>query len=694
MDQIENGQVDLSSKEQVVLDYMRERLKSTAPTLNVGDRSPFMETFGMTHLQLLLPVFEKADRFLLMQSLDNAGLLSDEEMDFLGERFGKERLGGTNSVGLGYFVFNDIPKNGMTVIPADYQVSSVNGHTFYATGTMMISESQMAQYFVPERFIYRVPVPLASVAPGADKNIKAGELQYGISPLPNLSNIENDEPFVNGTDAETNVEFAERMKIEGYSQGYGQESGYASYVRRFTGANEVRVVGYRHPLMRRDIIGTYEQNTKFGQTVRDVHWGTKIDLYIRGLDLQTAVETLPVVDLPEGGLGVTLSMKPVYDVIQVRFFLYDGQLDDPAMEQENTYVREFVLEKREDFEDEGTLDERAFIRLFDGRVTTAHRVEVRYRYNQLIQNVHDGFYRYEDRPPTADVKPKMARAKYVYGSMTLKPSTPGGLSERDRYLIQSRMRDMFKEQRLGVPIQFSDIQSSITEQAVWKENALNLIDSIRIPATTFFVAKNPSQYAYYTLSETQRKFIEGVRREQGQLDRVFGIYQDRFKTYDFFDTLHAMLIDDDLDVSMRELSVDGSVSAQNVLMFQEMKKAFDASLAVKMLMPNELPCDEHEHFEIGDVYIQDDIRYATTEWRQVLSVVTSIALGGATDSAEEYEELLDLLLFILTLAFIYGKQDDVEGREAELYTYLDRTFRDTVYRGRIALRGGNVNGTT
>lgn len=694
MEQYENGQVDLSAKEQMVLDYMRERLKSVAPTLNVGDRSPFMETFGVTHLQLMLPIFEKADRFLLMQSLDNAARLTEEEMDFLGERFGKERLGGTNSTGLGFFVFNDLPKSGVTVIPADYQVGSVNGSTFYVTTTMTISESQMAQYFVPERFVYRVPVPLSSVAPGADKNIKAGELQFGISPLPSLSNIENDDDFVYGTDAETNVEFAERIKIEGYSQGYGQESGYVSYVRRFTGADEVCVVGYRHPLMRRDIIGTYDQNTKFNQTVRDVHWGTKVDLYIRGLDLQTTVETLPVVELPEGGLGVTLNMKPVYDVIQVRFFLYDGQLDDPAMEQENTYVREFVLEKREDFEDEGTLDERAFIRIFDGRVTTAHRVEVRYRYNRLIQNVHEGFYAYEDRPPTDDIKPKMARAKYVYGSMTLKPSTPGGLSERDRYLIQSRMREMFKQQRLGVPIQFSDIQSSITEQAVWKENALNLIDSIRIPATTFFVAKNPSQYAYYTLSGKQRAFIDSVRLEQGEIDRVFRVYQDVFKTYDFFDTLHAMLIDDDLEVSMRELATDGTVSAQNVLMFQEMKRAFDASLAIKLLMPNELPCDEHEHFEIGDVYIQDDIRYATTEWRQVLSVVTSIALGGTASPDGDYEELLDLLLFVLTLSFVYGKQDDVEGREAELYTFLDRTFRDTVYRGRIALRGGASDGTT
>lgn len=691
MEQFENGQVDLSAKEQVVLDYMREKLKATAPNLNVGDRSPFMETFGLTHLELMKPIFEKADRFLLMQKLDNAARMTDEEMDFLGERFGKERLAGTSSTGLGYFVYNDLPKDGMVVIPADYQVSSVHGHTFYTTTTRTISESQMAQYFVPERFVYRVPVPLTSVSPGADKNIKAGELQHGISPLPNLANIENDEPFVFGSDKETNTEFADRIRIEGHSQGYGQESGYKAYVRRFKGAEETCVAGYRHPLMRRDIIGTYEQNTSLNQSVRDVHWGTKVDLYIRGLDLETMVETLPVTELPEGGLGATLNMRPVFDVVQVRFFLYDGQLDDPAMEQENSYVQDFVLEKREDFEDEGTLDERAFVRIFDGRVTTAHRIEVRYRYNRLIQNVFDGFYLYEDRPPTTDIKPKMAHAKYVYGSMTVKPSVPGGLSERDRYLITSRMREMFKAQRLGIPLQFSDIQASITEQAVWKEDALNLIDSIRIPATTFFVAKNPSQYAYYTLGAAQRAFIDSVRSEQGQLDYVFTRYRDVFKTYDLFDTIHAMLIDDDLEVSMRELATDGTVSAQNVMMFLEMKKAFDASLAIKMLMPNELPCDEHEHFELGDVYVQDDIRYATTEWRQVLSVVTAVALAGEA-SDESYSELLDLLLLILTLVFVNHHGNDVIGREAELYRFLDRALKDTPYRGRIALRGDETDG--
>lgn len=683
-DQDNDRRVDLSAKENVVLEYMKESLQAKFPDLNLANNGVFMETFGETHINLLTPIFEAADRLLLMRSLNNADNLTEEEMDFIAEAYRKTRKEGEMATGLSYFVFNDIPKSGTVVIPADYQVTAANGETFFVTATRVMSEAQMVAYFDPERFLYRIPVPLAAVNPGVLGNIEPGSLTAGIIPLQGLVGIENDESFEGGTDRETNREFADRIKREGYAVGYGVDSGYENYVRNFKGAEECRVVGYGHPLMRRDIIGTTERRVDFKQTVQDVHWGTKIDLYVRGFNLETAYESLPVVELEDGGIGCYLSSKPVFDVIELRHYTYEGQLDDPNMDQTDSYVQRFVLEKDEDFETEGTIGEVAFLRILDPRVTTSHRVSVRYRYNRLIQEIYDGFYRFEERPPTADIKPKEAHQKYVYGTMTVK-GLSGGLSERDRYLVQSRIRDVFQNQRLGIPIQFSDIQSGVTEQAVWRENALNLVDSIRLPSTAFLVGKNRSVYVYYTLSRTQRDFLDEVSATQPFLSRIIDRYRDTLKTYDYFDTIHAMSMDDRFDESMTALARDVSYDANAVDMLREMKQAYDASMMAKRLMPNELPCDEHEYFEVGDIFIHDDIDYGPLEWGQMLGVLRFIATNdGPTNN---YIEMVELLMYILTLTFVLVERDGVAGKQAALYRMLYAAFRDTSIRNYIETYG-------
>lgn len=680
----EEKQVDLSVKEQMILDFIRESLREEFPFLNLGDQSHFMETFGSTHIALNKPIFESADRFLLKQSLKQAALMTNEEMDQLGERYGKTRREGTISNGLAFFVFNDIPKEGFLIIPADYQVSSVRDQSFFVNTTLTLNEVQLSMYFDPTEFLYRVPVPMTSVNRTAEANISEGELQVGIVPLPHLVRIENESAFVNGSDRETNEQFAERLIIESYADTFGIDSGYVAFGRKFDGVKEVLPVGYGHPLMKRDIIGTYALNTAFTQTVRDVHWGTKVDLYFRGRRLETAVENLPIIELPDGSLGFELNVKPVYDIIQVRYYLYEGQLTDPNVEQSELYVTKYVLEKEEDIENEGTLGEYAFVRIFDDRVTTDHRVEVRYRYNRVIQEVWEEIYKYDGRPPTADVRPKEAIGKYVYGSMTINPINTSGLTSRDRYLIQDRIRQLFDEALLGSSMQFSDIQSAATEQAIWKEHALNLIDSIRIPATTFFVAKNPSTYAYYTLGKKQRDFLEKVRVEQPYINEWMTKYRDVLRTYDYFDFLQAMFMDDDFETRMRELEGDSDIESRAVTFLREMKQGFDESLAVKMLLPNELPAEANEYFEYGDVYLHEDKYYTTDDWKRNLTVLENIASQGET--VTDYKVLLDLLGMILTLVFVYSRRDDVEGREDDLYRFLSRAFENTSYRGCIATR--------
>ena len=105
---------DLTNQELIVKNFLKEALKAEFPNLDTSDSGAFMETFGFPHIKLMVPLLEVADRMKLTQSLDNAELLTEEEMDQLGASYFEYRLNGSYSNGYITLEFDDLPANAVS----------------------------------------------------------------------------------------------------------------------------------------------------------------------------------------------------------------------------------------------------------------------------------------------------------------------------------------------------------------------------------------------------------------------------------------------------------------------------------------------------------------------------------------------------------------------------------------------------
>lgn len=700
--------IEINDRTKVVYDYMKAKLTEINPGLDLGDDSAFMEMVGLPHIAFLEPIFSATDKMVQMLSLNNAENMTDEEFDELAaNRHFKQRRPGKFATGAATFVFTDIPKSGQIVIPADYIVKTSDGLSFSVEVTNVLNESQLAPFYDSVTFRYRVPVSVMAVETGAKYNITPGSISEFSGELPKLDEVTNEYDFENGIDKESNAAFAARIQQEGSASSLGVEKGYTTFLNSFNEVIESRVVGFGHPLMKRDIIGTATMRTNFNQVVRDVHWGTKVDLYLRGRKITGAVENLVVQEFNDGKVGVILSSKPVYDIIQVKKYDILGDLTDSNLDQSLLYVTDYVIDKDEDFETELTRAEDARLIFLNNSVEIGQNVEVQYRYNSILDEVYNDMFEEDNRPPASDIKLKEAPARKIFGGLVAKGTEIEGLSDRERVQIKDRIRDFVGNKKLGEDIQFSDIQAALTQELYdnytvnFAENTdyLNeqvavkpaVIDYIRLPSTVFLVTKNDSDFISYTMSKAQLKALETIKMEQGLFAPIIDRYFETLHTYDFFDILHALMFEEGLQTSLKEIRERGEDWPQVAEAYSFAKDLFDTSLITKRLLPSRIEANYHEHFEVGEIFLYDEKEYDTEDWARIIGVFRAIALPDNMDSLN-FVEFSELVLYVIVLSWIITTGDTAEEQLGTLYEYLMKITDRTPLRNMIELRSTSNNG--
>lgn len=664
---------NLSKKEQMIYDYMKELMRVEFPDADLSDNGAFMETFGIPHVELLTPLVKFADRITLKQSIENADMMSVEEMDELGRRYYTYRDPGDKALGYATFVFLDIPTSGILSIRAGIRVTSKDDLGYRVVQTVTLNESQLVSYYDPDTFRYRIPVQIEAEATGKVYNAEIGSISNAESSLPDLEGVTNEIPITGGRDAETNVEFAKKIEETSFAPNLGINRGYNRFIRSFPEVEDVVIAGYGHPLMKRDIIGEFVNPGFFHQTVKNLHWGTKIDIYLRGRKLVETTEYLNVEKNEDNKFIIRLSKKPVYDITEVRYYSDEGEQDNPDLDPNASMITSFVLRKEEDSETQGTLNENVWIELNDSRLTDNSNISVRYRYNSLLEEIHNKMYEGDKRPPTADVLAKQANEKYVYGGMVVKMNSPLGLRERDKSWIRQQSHQWIKKIKMGQEIQFSDITIPLTVQAE-DSNDPTLVDYIKLPFQ-IMVLENNNKYIHYCLSAEQRKVIEQFRTEKPYLFNVFERYKDYVTTYEFFDILHAFTFDSGLDEALAKLDFLSYEWGQRVAGFKLAKEIMNKSFMLNRLSPTVHRTGENEYFELGDLFVYEDREYGVEEWKNSINSIHEIALMDR--ETDTYFEPLELTLFCITIIYILTTKDNLEDSRENLYQFLSELVERT-----------------
>lgn len=640
---------DLSKREEQTLDYMKEILKTEFPEADLRNDGEFMEMFGLPHVKLFEPLLTYIDRLKLMQSLENAAFMTTEEMDEVAVAHYTAREMGKRSLGSVTLILDDVPSSGMLVIPVGIEVTSKKDLRYRSIETLTLTESTLASYYDSSSFMYRIPVLFQAVSPGSEYDAKIGEISELIKgSIPNLSEVVNEVDFVGGTNSETNEELAARIKLESFAPNLGIERGYTRYINSFENVRESKIVGFGHPLMKRDIIGEVSvPGIKFNDNVRDLHWGTKVDVYVRGESPDVQTDYLIAEKDEQGELFVLLKKVPVLDVVNVRLYSLDASLDDPDIDQSTLNVTNYALVKEEDFETEGTLDEVARLYINDSRVVEGGYVEVVYRFNGLISNIHDTMYTGDGRPPTADVKVKESNKKFVYGSLIVGMNNTLGLRDTDRSIIRQRLSSWIDDLAMGSELQFSDLLEPLT--ALDAQTPTRLVDYVHLPFQ-FFVTENQSRYIFFCMNETKRKMIASFGANNEFLHGIFEKYKDVVTTYDFFDILHSLTSESGFEDNIKNIQFQSGVQGAMASTFTNLRHMTLMSQASKRLSPAIKNIGEHEYFDFGETYVYEAKTYTQNDWEKMIQLFWNIAKQG--EETDSVTEMYHLVVYILVMMYM------------------------------------------
>lgn len=622
----------LSDKEAMLINYVKELTKAAFPNVDTRDNGPFMEMIGMPHVKMMVPLIDYADRVKLTQSLDNADVMTEEEMDELAARKTVYRNLGEKAKGFVAFYFNDIPKSGVITIPERTEVRSKQGLTYVTDVTRMFTEDQLVDMYEPDTFRYKIVVLAIAEAPGKEYNAEEGDINTTGTDLPYLDEVKNEAKFTGGKDKETNEELAVRVRESVAAPNLGNTRGYERYLKSFENVEEVRVVGYGHPLMKRDIIGQYKPDGPFIQTIRDVHWGQKVDLYIRGKELEEYEENVEVKFNPKRNhYEAKLTEKPVWDIISVKLYDPFGSNDDPDVNQSKLFVRDFHLEKDENFETVGTLQENSVVIMEHEELQNGSLVQIRYRKNALIKRIDDHMNQYDERPPAEDVKIKEANKKFLHFSMTVRLKAGSGIRDKERNTMFRQGYDAVNSIRMGDELQYSDVLAPFVDTInIGVDESEQLVDYIDLPPQ-FLLLENDNRYLYHSLDEKRRFVIQSVCSLSKPLKNIIDQYKDRVTTYDFFDIMHVFTyqqnIEDVFAVLEKEAAQELTDESVPVNHIRKARSYIANGLVPKMLSPTVTTVQENEFFELANLSVYEYKKYNKDEVQQMLWTAQNIVNG-------------------------------------------------------------------
>lgn len=288
--------MSLTNLEQIIRTYMEQALVEQYPEI-AASGSTLLDLSINPLIQITKPLIMLLNKMDLMQSLDNAHLMTAEDLDNIGlGNYGIPRIAGARAYGYVYVEMEPQYVGPEPVIIYPIVVSTSDGLQFNTNTNTIIKYAETdivniegtelpgiaSDYLNSSTGKYEFPVRVEAEEAGSDYNIEANTVTILVTKYPLLTGIVNNkQAFKGGVARESNVAYALRLKQKNLANTGGVSAWYRNYlINKFQNVYDVYVAGMGNPLMQRDNI-IVRINGEFIEK----HIGGKVDLYIKGADI-------------------------------------------------------------------------------------------------------------------------------------------------------------------------------------------------------------------------------------------------------------------------------------------------------------------------------------------------------------------------------------------------------------------------
>lgn len=167
--------------------------------------------------------------------LANAEVMDIEELDLLGESFAIKRKGPQKAKGSVFFFTSSKPTADLTIpagIPVATQVTGFNASDrvgFITTRSVTLFAASADAFFNPATGVFEIEAPIEALSPGAEGRVAPGTIRQIQRQIPGLTGVINKSSTTGGRNAESNLEYARRIRLALL----GTDRGTTNGVKRF-----------------------------------------------------------------------------------------------------------------------------------------------------------------------------------------------------------------------------------------------------------------------------------------------------------------------------------------------------------------------------------------------------------------------------------------------------------------------------
>ncbi len=280
----------IADMSQTVENYIESIINEHFPDVDTTQGSSTRDNVLNPIREVLVPFIEHLGEVELKMNLDNAEFMSESDLDEIGEgnHFISRREGNSSS-GSVVLSFTSISDDEMLLIARGLVVSTDDGIQFQTTQDFRYSAEEALTHFNEETLMYEIKAPVGAVESGSMSDVASGKIRSLETPFhEGFHSVTNPFNTIGGTDQETNVEYAMRIRTSKIGQN-GNTSGYKRMVsENFPEVSDIYVSGKDDRFMERDLVRFFDKEDK--EFVG--HMGGMVDIYIKGMKLDEGTLTL------------------------------------------------------------------------------------------------------------------------------------------------------------------------------------------------------------------------------------------------------------------------------------------------------------------------------------------------------------------------------------------------------------------